>query len=280
MQENSTNHSCILTRSKRADKFDFINHKVEVIFPFLKNPNTFLAEKHQGPSNFRQARRIYMTQCKKNDMDKAGTRLTHADLIECGFMVKLLDMPIDCQKLVREAPFNHYYPWFIVSKNDSISTPRRIVVDPLCTGLNQILPKGENQIGTIPDIIMRNRTKPVGWASDISKMYNQLRLDKSTYPFSLFLYHESLNKDIEPDVYVMVRAWYVVVQTRQQAGYALDRLAELGKDEFPKAPECIARDRYVFDILPGADSIQEVDEQISQVKQLLSRAGFFSEICN
>ena len=215
-----------------------------------------------------------MTQCKKNDMDKAGTRLTHADLIECGFMVKLLDMPIDCQKLVREAPFNHYYPWFIVSKNDSISTPRRIVVDPLCTGLNQILPKGENQIGTIPDIIMRNRTKPVGWASDISKMYNQLRLDKSTYPFSLFLYHESLNKDIEPDVYVMVRAWYGVVQTRQQAGYALDRLAELGKDEFPKAPECIARDRYVFDILPGADSIQEVNEQISQVKQLLSRAGF------
>ena len=72
----------------------------------------------------------------------------------------------------------------------------------------------------------------------------------------------------------MVRAWYGVVQTRQQAGYALDRLAELGKDEFPKAPECIARDRYVFDILPGADSIQEVDEQISQVKQLLSRAGF------
>ena len=51
-----------------------------------------------------------MTQCKKNDMDKAGTRLTHADLIERGFMVKLLDMPIDCQKLVWEAPFNHYYP--------------------------------------------------------------------------------------------------------------------------------------------------------------------------
>ena len=134
------------------------------------------------------------------------TRLTHADLIERSFMVKLLDMPIDCQKLVREAPFNHYYPWFIVSKNDSISTLRRIVVDPSCTGLNQILPKGENRIGTIPDIIIRNRTKPVGWASDISKMYNQLRLDKSAYPFTLFLYHDSLNEDVEPDTYVMVRA--------------------------------------------------------------------------
>ena len=187
-------------------KFDFINQRVEVIFFFLKNPNTFLTEKHQGPSKLRQARKIYMTQCKKSEIDKAGTRLTHADLIERSFMVKLLDMPIDCQKLVREAPFNHYYPWFIVSKNDSISTLRRIVVDPSCTGLNQILPKGENRIGTIPDIIIRNRTKPVGWASDISKMYNQLRLDKSAYPFTLFLYHDSLNEDVEPDTYVMVRA--------------------------------------------------------------------------
>ena len=214
-----------------------------------------------------------MTQCKKSELDKDGTRLTHADLIE-RFMVKLLDMPIDCQKLVREAPFNHYYPWFIVSKDDSISTPRRIVVDPSCTGLNQILLKEENRIGTIPDIIIRNQTKPIRWASDISKMYNQPRLDKSAYPFSLFLYHESLSTDVEPDTYVMVRAWYGVVQTGQQAGYALDRLAELGKVEYPMAPECIARDHYVDDILPGADTFQEADKQISQVKQLLSTAGF------
>ena len=162
----------------------------------------------------------------------------------------------------------------MVSKEDSISTPRRIVVNPSRTGLNQILPKGENKIGTIPDIIIRNQTKPIGWASDISKMYNQLRLDKSAYPFSLFLYHDSLSSDIEPDTYVMVRAWYGVVQTGQQAGYALDHLAELGKVDYPMAPECIARDRYVDDILPGADTIEQVDEQISQVKQLLSMAGF------
>ena len=30
----------------------------------------------------------------------------------------------------------------------------------------------------------------------------------------------------------MVRAWYGVVQTGQLAGYALDHLAELGKEEF------------------------------------------------
>ena len=255
-------------------KIDLLNKMVEVILPFLKNPNIFQSEKHQASSNMRQARKIYITQCKKSELYKAGTRLTHADLIDRGFMVKLVDMPTDCQKLVNEAPFKHYYPWFIVSKEDSISTPRRIVVDPSRTGLNQILPKGKNKIGTIPDIIIRNRTKPIGWASDISKMYNQLRLDKSAYPFSLFLYHDSLDQNVEPDTYVMVRAWYGVVQTGQRAGYALDHLAEIGKDDFPLAPECIVRDQYVDDILPGADTIEEVKKQISQVKLLLSTAGF------
>ena len=36
-----------------------------------------------------------MSQCKKSELDKAGTRLTHADLIDRGFMVKLVDMPTD-----------------------------------------------------------------------------------------------------------------------------------------------------------------------------------------
>ena len=34
-----------------------------------------------------------MTQCKKSELDKAGTRLTHADFVNRGFMVKLLEMP-------------------------------------------------------------------------------------------------------------------------------------------------------------------------------------------
>ena len=59
---------------------------------------------------------------------------------------------------------------------------------------------------------------------------NQLRLDWSAYPFSLFLKNTNL--------------------------------------------ECIARGRYVDDILPGADSIQKVDEQIYQVQELLATAGF------
>ena len=248
--------------------------KVIVDFPFLKNPTEFLTKKHGSSSNYKQAKRIYLSQCKKNEMDKIGTRMAHKELVERGFMVKLSELSDDSQKLINEAPFRHFYPWFIVSKIESISTPRRIVVDPSVTGLNSILPKGENRIGSLLDLIVRNRTKPVGWMSDVSKLYNQLELDESAYPFSLFLFHESLDTEIEPTVYVMLRAWYGVVQTGGQAGYALDRLADIGAEEFPKAKDCIQKNRYVDDIIPGANNIEEAEEQISQVKELLAKAGF------
>ena len=259
---------------EKSVKIDIENSKVTVDFPFLKNPTEFLTKKHGADSNYYQAKRVYISQCKKSEMDKIGTRMAHKELVERGFMVKLSSLSDDCQKFIQTAPFRHFYPWFIVSKIESISTPRRIVVDPSCTGLNTILPKGENRIGSLLDLLIRNRVKPVAWMSDISKLYNQLELERSAYPFSLFLYNDSLNKDTEPDIYVMLRAWYGVVQTGGQAGFALDKLGEMGADEYPKAKECIQRDRYVDDIIPGADTLEEVNEQINQVKKLLSTAGF------
>ena len=259
---------------EKSVRIDFKEEKVFVNFPFLKNPNEFLSSRHNSNSNYHQAKRIYLTQCKKNDIDKEGTRLTHKDLVDRGFMVKLEDLSTDSQKLINNAQFRHFYPWFIVSKSESISTPRRIVVDPSCTGLNLILPKGENHLGNIHDIIIRNRVKLFSWSSDISKLYNQLILEPSAYPFSLFLFHESLDREVEPDVYVMLRAWYGVIQTGGQAGFALDKLADIGANDYPLAKDCLKKDRYVDDILPGADTQEEAEEQILQVKNLLSKAGF------
>jgi len=255
-------------------KIDLGAKRVVVTFPFLRNPIKFLSEKHKGTSNYKQAHTVYLSQCKKPDRDKGGMKLAHDDLVERGFMVKLSDLPENYQKLIQTAEFKHFYPWFIVSKMDSISTPCRIVVDPSMTGLNLILPKGENKLGVILDIMIRNRVKWWIWISDISKLYNQLHLDPAAYPFSLFLYHQSLDPNIDPDVYVMLRAWYGVIQTGGQAGYALDKLAEISAEEFPMAKECLERDRYVDDILSGTDSIEDRDEQINQVQELLSKAGF------
>ena len=57
---------------------------------------------------------------------------------------------------------------------------------------------------------------------------------------------------MEPDVYVMLRAWYGVIQTGGQAGFALDKLAD-----YPLAKDCLKKDRYVDDILPGEDTQED-----------------------
>ena len=99
------------------------------------------------------------------------------------------------------------------------------------------------------DITIRNRGTRFSYSSDVSKLYNQIHLHESAFPYSLFLYHDTLDPDIQPDIYVMVRAWYGVVSTGNQAGYALDRLAEEGKDKFPAAMNSLTKDRYVDNIL-------------------------------
>ena len=74
------------------------------------------------------------------------------------------------------------------------------------SGLNILLAKGENNLGNFFDILTRSRTNQFSWAADISKLYNMLHLDYSALPFSLFLYHTSMDANVESHVYVMTRA--------------------------------------------------------------------------
>ena len=100
-------------------------------------------------------------------------------------MKKLRDCDEDLQNFIKNIAFQHYNPWRIVLKEDSISsTPVRMVVDPRMTSFHLLLAKGENRLGYIFDIIVRNRYRQNAWSSDISKLYNQLHLDISALPYS------------------------------------------------------------------------------------------------
>ena len=139
-------------------------------------------------------------------------------------MKKLADFDEETQDFIMNAAFQHYNPWRIVLKEDSISTPVRIVVDPTMTSFNLLLAKGENLLRYIFDIIVRNRCKQNAWSSDISKLYNQLNLDISALSYSLFLFHDSLDPNVEPEVWVMTRAWYGISSTGGQAGAGIINL--------------------------------------------------------
>ena len=250
------------------------DRKVQVKLPFMVDPVPFLKKKHGANNNLKQASSVYRAQCRKPTRLKEGMRKVHAELVEKGFMMKLSEMTLEVQRLINDAEFIHFYPWNIVENEGSISTPMRMVVDPTMSGLNQTLAKGENTMGNIFTILVRCLSQKFAWASDISKLYNQLRLEPSAIPFSLFLYHDSLDQEIAPEKWVMVRAWYGVTPTGSQAGCALDRLANLAADEFPEGRECILNNRYVDDIPSGAGSKESRETQILQVQQILQKGGF------
>ena len=71
-------------------------------------------------------------------------RIVYKELVEKDFMKKLVDYDKETQEFIKNASFHHYNLWRIVLKEDSISTPLRMVVDPTMTFLNLLLAKGEN----------------------------------------------------------------------------------------------------------------------------------------
>lgn len=247
---------------------------VFVDLPFIKDPVKFLSKKHGGCDNYNQAYKVYQAQCRKRDDVKDQVKKAHAELVDKGYMVPFESLPETTQKMIQDAPFRHYYPWRAVYKEDSVTTPVRLVVDPTMTGLNEILAKGTNMLSKIPELLINFRTARFAWNTDISKLYNQLHLNLSALPYSLFLFHSELDPKIKPMVWVMVRAWYGVSSTGNQSGVALEYLANKFKEEFPAAHLPLTKMRYVDDILAGAQSAEARDEQIRQVQECLKAGGF------
>ena len=248
--------------------------RVFVDLPFTKPPAEFLSKRHGGDNNYDQALKVYNSQTRLPDDKKVGLRNVINELVEKQFLKKLVDLPVEHQALVNNSTFKHYMPWRTFLKPDSESTPVRPVVDPSMTGLNLILAKGENKLKRINDILVRARTKPHIWSSDISKLYNRLHLKPSSYCYQLFLYKSSLNPDDLPEIYVMVVAWYGVSPSSNQALFAIEELARLFKTDCPDAYIILTELTYVDDIMGGADSIDERERQISQVEHVLSSGGF------
>ena len=258
---------------EKSVTIDLENKAVYVDLPFTKPPGDFLKAKHGGNNNYKQAHRVYKSQCRLPEPKKESIRKVHADLVEKGFMKKLSELPKEHQELIQESPFHHYMPWRTVSK-DSISTPLRLVVDPTLSGLNLILAKGENKIKKMNDIIIRSRTKKFLWSSDISKLYNCLKLKPSSYAYQLFLFSNDLDADTEPDIYVMLVAWYGVSSSSNQAIFALEELARLQRDKYPLAYIVLSEDIFVDDILSGSNEEEERTDQISEVGTVLDSGGF------
>ena len=255
-------------------RISYADERIYIKLPFLQDPVKFFSKHFMGQkSNMHQAKMVYLQQCKKPDVIKEGVRKEFDKLLQLGFVLPLDSLPTQVQDNVRNAPISHIFPWRSVHKPSSLSTPVRLVVDPSSSLLNCILAKGESGLSSMFSILLRARSAPHCWTADIRKLYNCLYLEEEFYNYSLFLYHTSLDPTVEPQLHVLVRAWYGVCSTSGQASVALKRLGEEHREVFPKGASVLSDDCYVDDILPSSRSISESFQQVDEVQKILQHGG-------
>ena len=87
------------------------------------------------------------------------------------------------ERIILRGPVQYYIPWRVVWST-SVSTPVRLVFDASMRtaywgcSLNDDLPKGSNNMNNLVQILIRWLVEKYAYHSDVSKMYNRIKMEK------------------------------------------------------------------------------------------------------
>jgi len=265
---------CVIEKSITIDYgSDSEPGKTWVRLPFIKAP-IGLHEYWGSNTNYRQAYAILQQQLRNPKEAREDLCKFLADIHGKGFCQKLSTLPEEIQEEVMNAVTRHFFPWRGVWKGSSITTPCRMVVDPLVSHLNEFLAKGKNQLQNLQSLLLEFRSYPYVAGFDITKMYNNLWMDPRDFCYNLFLWIDELNPENPVEIWVFTRAMYGVVSTGNQAESAIRRAARKLEDEFPLGAEAIINHVYVDDGLPHALTMHKLILMIGQAYEILYCCGF------
>ena len=243
-------------------------------FPFRCDPVPYLKKLWNGPSNEKMAFKVFEQQRRKSPEVRAATVKFHKDVAEKGFVVPLKTLSSEVQQMIKDAPIRHYFLWRSVFREESLSTPCRIVVDPTMSGLNNVLCKGINCLNSLYMIVINWRSWIVGFSGDISKMYNTIRLYPSEYPYSLYYWSSTLDPSEEIEIWLYVVVTYGVVSSGNITTAALRRVAAKFKEQFSLAYHILTKYTYMDDISGGRTLKTDANQILRDIEEVISHAGF------
>ncbi len=254
---------------------DVINRRSSTSLPFIADPDTRLV------TNDKSARKIFDSQVKKlskSEGDRNDVLESETKLQNLGYVDWLENLSEEEQKMILDSPVKYFIPWRVVWSK-SISTPVRVVHDASSKtesgySLNDILPKGSNNMNNLIQILLRWTIKRFGYHTDVRKMYNSVELHKEFWKYQLYWFSDTLKPEEPPKIKVIKTCIYGVKCSGNQAERALRLVAELMKDDYPMAYEIINNDVYVDDCISGEDTLEERDEATDQVKLSVEKGGF------
>ena len=139
---------------------------------------------HKLSHNKIKALAIYNSQIKrlaKNPVNKEEVIASENKLQSLGFVEYVKNLTAEQQLKLKENPIQNFIPWSSVWKENSLSTPCRLVFNaslPTETqlSLNDILAKGTNNMNVLFEIFLRWRSYRNAFHTDVQKMYNSVSM--------------------------------------------------------------------------------------------------------
>ena len=239
-----------------------------VPYPWKHDPHTLPDNKSQAIKRLESTERRLL----KNSDQAAAYNKKMVEMTEMNFSRKLSEE----EEKGYKGPI-HYISHHAVFKPDSKSTPVRIVFNSSASfqghRLNDYWRKGPDLLNGLFGVILRFRENKVAVMADISKMYHRVLIPLQDQHVHRFLWR---NLEIErpPDTYVMNVLTFGDKPAPAMAQVALQKTAEEGENEYPRAAQTIKDNSYMDDILDSVETKQEAKELTTAVDNILAKGGF------
>ncbi|XP_011313173.1 uncharacterized protein [Fopius arisanus] len=175
-----------------------------------------------------------------------------------------------------EPVLSFYFPHHGILREASLTTKLRVVFNGssrTSTGisLNDILNAGPKlQIDNL-DVLTWFRKHRLVFGADIIKMFRQIKVHEDDWDYQRILWYNEANNLVE---FQMTTVTYGGTSA---PWLSLRVCEELVKDEghkYPKAVAAMTRGKFVDDIYDGADTVQELEEKVTELKNLCMAGGF------
>ena len=247
--------------------------KVSARLPFLVDPEEALKP------NFHIAEKIFKTQIKlanKDDSVKAEIVKAHSKLADKGFVCAVEDLPTDVRAKV-EALTGYVIPWRTVCKQNSLSTPTRMVFDgssrtPGGESLNSTLAKGVNTLGNLYNLLIQFRLNKYAFTTDISLAYNNISMDPDHVAYQKYLWRENLDEGNELKVWVILSQIYGIRSSGNITIRGFQVLADHARASHKNlelGAAVLHSEAYMDDILSSHPTEQQMLEASKQLLQVL-----------
>ena len=232
--------------------------------------------------NKERALTVFKSQVKKlqkNDCDKEDVIASELKLQFRGHVEYVKNLTIEQQNVLKSHPIQNFIPWRVVWKENSVTTPCRVVFDasmPTASkySLNDILAKGRNNLNKLVEIFIRWTSHKYAFHSDVEKMYNSVLLNEEHWCLQRYVWQKDLNPDAIPEEKIIKTLIYGVKSSGNQSEYALRETANLLKDDYPEVHNLVQNDIYVDDCISGCDSITSCHQLADELTLVLRRGGF------